>query len=166
VLKEAVIAAAGRAEVCDAVARIYADLLQEIDARRPKCSTSGRCCRFDEFGHRLYVTTMELAAFVSSPGITARRAVAGGCPFQVEGLCSVHSARPFGCRVFFCDASSEQWQYKQYERFHARLRALHDAMGVPYLYVEWRHALKELDLALPNDEQSGKISLSLPQVRL
>jgi hypothetical protein len=29
-----------------------------------------------------------------------------------------------------------------YERFHAELKRLHDATDVPYLYVEWRRALR------------------------
>src|SRR5947207_7088495 len=63
-LRQAVMTAAPRPEVRAAVADLYADLQAEIDARRPLCTASGRCCHFDAFGHRLFVTTMELAAFV------------------------------------------------------------------------------------------------------
>jgi Fe-S-cluster containining protein len=181
-LKDAVEHAAGRAEVVDAVARVYHDLQGEIDARKPVCKTSGRCCRFEEFGHRLYVTTIELAAFVHdlpgragpSPGRNARPgdgpAPPTGCPFQVEGLCTVHAIRPFGCRIFFCDASSNEWQIQQYERFHARIKRIHEEMCVPYFYVEWREALQTLGLAVrqtasgkPAAKQGG---LSLGQLRL
>jgi Fe-S-cluster containining protein len=200
-LLAAVEAAAGRPEVRDAVARVYAELQVEIDARKPKCSMSGRCCRFEEFGHRLYVTTIELAAFAhrfssspspgtpgegwgegsrrergsderastppnphpASPGVPGEeRKQTGGCPFQIEGLCSVHTVRPFGCRVFFCDETSADWQHTQYERFHAQIKRLHEELEVPYRYLEWRAALKELNLAIdpkPNP-------LSLPQLRL
>jgi hypothetical protein len=64
-----------------------------------------------------------------------------GCAFQVNGLCSVHASRPFGCRVFYCDPSAALWQQEQYEYFHAKLRRIHETMRVPYFYVEWRHAL-------------------------
>ena len=56
--------AAGRSEVRDAVVKVYEDLQREIDARRPRCDASGRCCRFEEFDHRLFVTTIELATFL------------------------------------------------------------------------------------------------------
>ena len=156
----------------EAVDRVYAELQSQIDLRRPVCVVSGRCCRFEEFGHRLYVTTLELARFMmdlkvpppqpslvrlSSPksGVPGegKSSVAatppdasrtGGCMFQLDKLCSVHAIRPFGCRIFFCDASSTEWQRSLYERLHARLRTLHDELGVPYHYVEWRHALAHI----------------------
>jgi len=152
-LRSAVYRAAGREEVRAAIQRVYSDLQTQIDARRPLCSASGRCCRFEEFGHRLYVTTLELATFMYELETRAwpdsleesRRSWDGnGCPFQVAGLCGVHAIRPFGCRIFFCDASSTQWQQEQYEQFHSRLKLLHQSLDVPYFYVEWRQALGAL----------------------
>ena len=187
-LRDAVMRAATRPEIPAAVARVYADLQREIDARRPVCDASGRCCRFEAFGHRLYVTTLELAAFMA--GLPANQpadvdADAGGCRFQIGGLCSVHPIRPFGCRVFFCDATSDDWQHAQYERFHGELKRLHASLGVPYQYVEWRAALRQLDppglpLAVGHPSQATPASpppptttraaggrvLSLPQLRL
>lgn len=142
--------AAGRPEVRQAVHRIYAEVQGQVDARRPLCVMSGRCCRFEEFGHRLYVTSLELAAFFAdlqamTPPPSSQTA-AGGCPFQVNTLCSVHLIRPFGCRMFFCDATSTEWQNQFYEQFHDRLKSLHAELGIPYRYVEWRQALAELGL--------------------
>lgn len=147
-LRQAVAAAAARSEVRAAVDALYADVAAEIDRRRPLCVISGRCCRFEEYGHRLYVTTLELAAFRSrylGEAVTAWDGT--GCPFQVNKLCGVHAIRPFGCRMFFCDATSTEWQNDAYERFHAELKSLHDRLGVPYFYLEWRGALRMLGLA-------------------
>jgi Fe-S-cluster containining protein len=73
---------------------------------------------------------------------------ATGCRFQEHNLCTVHTIRPFGCRMFFCDATSTEWQHQQYERFHADLKRLHETLSVPYFYVEWRQALRDcLDAA-------------------
>jgi Fe-S-cluster containining protein len=156
---QAVMAARGRADVRAAVEAIYAQVAAAVDASKPRCDASGRCCRFDQYGHRLYVTTMELAVFVDSlsewqarpAGESSRqgvrlhvrdaRATEEGCQYQVEGLCSVHAIRPFGCRMFYCDPSAEQWQQEQYERFHAMLKREHERLGVAYAYVEWRAAL-------------------------
>jgi len=147
--REQVWRAAGRADVREAVGRLYADVQAEIAARRPVCVASGRCCRFEEFGHRLFVTTVELAAFayelqtsVENPASSSKSWDGTGCPFQTARLCGVHAIRPFGCRMFFCDATSTEWQNETYERFHARLKDLHGELGVPYYYVEWRLALR------------------------
>ncbi len=138
-------AAAAREEVRRAVADVYSDLQSHIDSRRPVCIASGRCCRFDEFGHRLYVTTMELACFsydVEQAGNDVHaRADEGGCRFQKSKLCGVHAIRPFGCRIFFCDATSTQWQQDLYKQMHDRFRRLHYSLSVPYFYLEWRPAL-------------------------
>lgn len=158
-LCQAVLDAARRPEVRDAVLHIYADLQAEIDRRRPICALTGCCCRFEEFGHRLYLTTLELAAFLHDfPPLDRmphrlQKSIADwtgdGCPFQVRKFCGLHNIRPFGCRIFFCDATSTEWQHEQYERLHAELQHLHDALDVPYFYVEWRQALAVLNLADP-----------------
>jgi Fe-S-cluster containining protein len=144
--------AAGRDDVLAAVGALYADVQRQIDERRPRCDVSGRCCRFEQYGHRLFVTTLELAAFVHElrrlkgddppPGWDGT-----GCPFQSNKLCTVHAIRPFGCRMFFCDATSTDWQNQQYEHFHARLKRLHEELSVPYFYVEWRQGLAAVGLS-------------------
>src|SRR5688500_334921 len=129
-LRQAVVDASSRGDVRDSVLRVYGDLQKEIDARQPLCAASGRCCNFDRYGHRLYVTTMELATFVHQlaemngtiPDITDPAT----CPLQQNKLCSVHAIRPFGCRIFFCDPAATEWQNDQYEQFHARLKRLQD----------------------------------------
>jgi hypothetical protein len=137
--------AAARAEVRDVVANVYRALAEQVELRRPLCVTSGRCCRFEEFGHRLFVTTMELAAFAAAGGLGDQPPQSNGsCPFQRDRLCTVHAIRPFGCRVFFCDETSTDWQRRQYETFHAELKRLHERLKVPYFYVEWRDALRAL----------------------
>jgi hypothetical protein len=152
-LRDAVRAAADRARVRQVVEEVYRDLAAEVEKRRPVCVISGRCCRFEEYGHRLFVTTIELAAFVHGfGGFPKSKALAqsiekwdgSGCPFQVAKLCGIHALRPFGCRVFFCDATSTVWQQEVYEAFHSRLKRLHEELDVPYFYVEWRQALQAL----------------------
>ena len=174
-VRNAVIEASRRDDVRRTVETVYSTLADEIAIRRPICKTSGRCCRFEEFGHRLYVTTIEMAKFYAdiqdlrrgaaiakserraeSPGhsltLLSHHSAAinssegGGCPFQIDGLCGVHSARPFGCRIFFCDETSTIWQQELYERLHGRLRQLHESLNVPYFYLEWRFALGALGL--------------------
>jgi Fe-S-cluster containining protein len=138
-------------EVHTAIRALYQSLQSQIDIRRPLCQTSGRCCRFDEFGHRLYVTTAEMATFLQDIPPTPKApsnplAVLPSCRYQLDGLCSVHAIRPFGCRIFFCDASSTDWQHEQYEIFHNRLKLLHQDFRIEYFYIEWREALAAVGL--------------------
>lgn len=144
-IRQSVHEAARRPEVVEAVHSVYAALQSAIDVRRPRCEMSGRCCHFESYGHRLYVSTMELAAFVATTK-AAPEANCQSCPFQRGKICSVHETRPFGCRIFFCDPTAEQWQREQYEQFHADLKRLHERLNVPYHYLEWRSALSELGL--------------------
>lgn len=128
---------------------VYAMVADQIEARGPACWASGRCCNFDAAGHRLYVTGLEAAYTIArlppdqalaEPALAA--AVArGGCPFQQANLCGVHSIKPMGCRVYFCDESAQQWQHDVSERAMAMIRSIHDQHGVEYVYAEWRALL-------------------------
>lgn len=83
-------------------------------------------------------TTSELAL----PALEA--AVArGGCPFQAANLCAIHTIKPLGCRLFFCDRSATDWQRELHERLLRRVRDVHDEYGTPYAYGEWRAMLRE-----------------------
>lgn len=165
-LDQAVRLARGNGRAAGVLEAVYRQLQQAIEDRKPVCSASGRCCRFEEFGHRLYVTPLELGVFLDrleqeagGPGhppagaksgqvislsVLKNRPDGGGCRFQEGGLCTVHAIRPFGCRIFFCDPSAELWQQEQYERFHQQIKLAHAELGIPYLYVEWRLALASL----------------------
>jgi Fe-S-cluster containining protein len=154
-LRDAVRQSSARDEVRLAIDCVYEQLQDAIDLRGPRCDASGRCCRFEEFGHRLFVTTMELATFVAKAPAVPGAWGGSGCPFQSNRLCDVHTIRPFGCRIFFCDPTAGEWQTQQYERFHSQLRRLHVKLAVPYFYVEWRQALGALRLVNPGLSQSS-----------
>jgi Fe-S-cluster containining protein len=152
-------------EAVNAVAELYHELDADIAARKPICTMSGRCCKFESWGHRLYVTALELGYFEhlqnqaeqndsERPSKSVRFPLplyAGngnfspGCPWQVEGLCTARQSRPLGCRIYFCDSSSTVWQQDIYEKYHRRLGELHRQFEIPYEYLEWREALAVLD---------------------
>ncbi len=140
--------AAGDAETDRALRAIYDELQREITERKPVCEMSGSCCRFNTYDHLLYVTGLEIAWMVRQLDGPARRRLAladlpgmDGCPFQVDRLCSVHALRPLGCRVYFCDPTAQIWHVHQYETMLKRLRALHERLDLPYLYIEYREIL-------------------------
>lgn len=145
---------AGEPSVDRALRDIHLQVAESTRAARPLCVASGRCCRFEAFGHRLYVTALEAAWVMArlngelGRSLTRRqvlRAVEEGtCPFLDEGLCTVHAIRPFACRTFFCDPRAQAWQQELHERCHAAVRALHDQLEIPYRYAEWRTTLELL----------------------
>ena len=65
------------------------------------------------------------------------------CPWQIDNLCTVHTFRPVGCRVYFCGGMAPEKQNDLTEQFLNRLRALHDTLGVVYHYGDWIDWLKK-----------------------
>lgn len=146
-LRQAVERAASIPELATRVQQLYNEIQQQVNLQSPRCDRSGRCCRFEQYGHRLFVTTVELAVFynhVKNGHVPTPDVIAEGCPYQINRLCTVHEYRPFGCRIFFCDPSVSEWQQEQYEHFHLQLRQMHTDLDIPYRYVEWRQALRAL----------------------
>ena len=161
-IHETWLAAVRTAGVRTAIEDIYADISRAIAERAPRCDASGRCCHFEAWGHRLYVTGLEAAYLIahlpehraaqpsasertqprtlSLPQVHAAK-VRGDCPFLDGTLCTVHEIKPVGCRVYYCEPGTEGWQQDLTETMLARLRTLHDGAGVAYRYGEWREML-------------------------
>lgn len=146
-LAAAWVGAIARDEIARSLESIFARAASEIESRGPACWASGRCCNFERTGHRLYVTGLETAYALAraSRGVTradidAARA-RGGCPFQEHNLCGIHTIKPLGCRVYFCDRSAQSWQQDLCERLLADIRSLHEAHQIEYRYGEWRAML-------------------------
>ena len=134
-------------------------LLEHIDQQVAlsgfTCQQSGRCCKFESFGHRLYMSGLEIAAFKLRAGNPVKASQTesiplpqfdpkqDGCPYQIDGLCSVHQVRSFACRVFFCQEGSDDWQSQQYEAFQEKIKKLHEENNIPYRYMEWRQGLTD-----------------------
>lgn len=150
--------AAASPEVDGALRDIYLEVDAAVRRRGPRCETSGRCCKFNTHDHLLYVTGLEIAWFLRQAKaqkapvdadygaqiralrlpVLSPRQLPDSCAWQVDGLCSAHGFRPLGCRVYFCEKGTEGWQQDTYETFQLRLRNLHDLLGLPYAYLEWR----------------------------
>lgn len=148
--------AIARDEIARALEAIYARAAREIETRGPACWASGRCCNFERTGHRLYVTGLEAAyAIVRSARPVTRGEIEaararGGCPFQDRHLCGIHTIKPLGCRVYFCDRTAQAWQQDLSERLLADIRALHESHQIEYRYGEWR-AMLEMFAPPPTD---------------
>lgn len=139
--------AVGLARARPAMLRELAGLYHQADAELAgagqPCRRCGRCCNFAHYGHRLYVTTAELALLMRSAPPNPSAAGDGRCPFQHHDECIARAHRTLGCRVFSC-RGDRGTANDLYERCHARIRALHQSHRIPYIYAELTGAITAL----------------------
>lgn len=145
-LTDAIVQNGRPADLAVRMKQFYAEVDAAVARHRPTCWNRGACCKFDSFGHHLFVTSAELAYFLigrrddwRSP--TDERA----CPYQVDGLCTAREHRPLGCRIFFCDPAAQAWQPEEYERHLATLKDMGREFGLEYRYQDWLSALASVD---------------------
>jgi Fe-S-cluster containining protein len=115
---------------------LYADLATAIAAHAPVCQVSGRCCRFVEYDHTLFVSSLEVAWLLATGPAPVRPLDSGQtCPWQdAQGRCTARDARPLGCRLYYCDPSFETAMQELAESFIRRLKRLHAEYGQPWDY--------------------------------
>jgi hypothetical protein len=132
-------------DVRDPLAVIYKELDAAVAEAGPACALSGRCCRFEEYGHTLFLSAPE-AALLLADAPPASRPLDDGqtCPWQdAAGRCTAREARPLGCRVYFCDPDYEGRAPDLSERFLSRLKALIADRGWPWGYAPLHRHLHE-----------------------
>lgn len=114
---------------------IYREVAAEVESFSPACVASGRCCRFKEYGHDLFVTDLELDELFRLHGPPAE-VPSDRCPYQIGLLCGARMGRPLACRLFFCDPRWQERMGALAERLHGRLKELHQRHQVRYRYGE------------------------------
>jgi len=147
----------GRAGVVAALPQLYADLDAEIHKSQPVCELSGRCCRFEEYGHTLFVSDPEVALLLSVPYPAGGEIGPAGCPYQVGNICTARERRPLGCRVYYCDPQWEGRGEELSELYIKRLKDLHDFHETDWDYRPLHRQLQRHDLGKYSDsaEDSG-----------
>ena len=123
------------AELRRLVLEIYRDADADVKAAGPVCIASGRCCRFKEYGHTLFISNLEAGVLLADAPPYSAPVSPDFCPFQQGNLCTAREPRPLGCRVYYCDPSYQQTGNDITEKHLRRLKALADEHG-----VEWRYA--------------------------
>ncbi len=114
------------AQIRDELRALYRELDQAVSLAGPVCQLSGRCCRFKEYDHTLYLSAPEALLLVADAPQPARGLDDGEtCPWQdAAGRCTARDARPIGCRVFFCDPAFATAAPELSEAFLGRLKQL------------------------------------------
>lgn len=142
------------------VQEIYQALDAEVDRLAPVCAISGRCCRFKEYDHTLFLSAPEFAILVADAPTPVRPLDDGAtCPWQDErGRCTARDARPLGCRVYFCDPNYAPHGPDLAEASIARLKALVVAQNLPWEYAPLhRHLHQALDDGIYPGSPAGKV---------
>lgn len=126
---------------------LYEALDADVAAAAPACALSGRCCRFAEYDHTLFLTAAEAALLLDEAPPPARPLDDGRtCPWQDHaGRCTARRARPVGCRIFFCDPAYQPAMPELAEDHLDRLKALLRRLDQPWDYAPLHHHLRRAE---------------------
>src|SRR5579859_5300458 len=115
------------------------DLYQEVDLAvadaGPVCVASGKCCRFKEYGHTLFLSNLEAEVLLADAPPYTQPVSADFCPFQEGNFCTARDPRPLGCRIYFCDPAYQETSLRLSEEAIGKLKRLAESNG-----LEWRYA--------------------------
>jgi hypothetical protein len=125
------------------VRAIYAAADAAVAAAGQRCDASGRCCRFKEYGHTLFVSQLEADLLLDAAPPFEGPVTGEFCPFQVNNLCTAREPRPLGCRVYFCDSSYQETGRQISETYLRQLKDLADELGVGWRYAPLQVFLNE-----------------------
>jgi hypothetical protein len=128
-------------ECRQAVLKLYAEVDATVAAAGPVCIASGRCCRFKEYGHTLFVSNFEAEVLLASAPPYELPVSADFCPFQKENLCTAREPRPLGCRIYYCDPGYQETANRITEDALAQLKRLADEHCVEWRYAPLHHFL-------------------------
>src|SRR5262245_44665503 len=117
------------------VLEIYRQADREVAAAGPVCLASGRCCRFKEHGHTLFISNLEAEVLLESAPAYDSPVTPDFCPFQKENICTAREPRPLGCRVYYCDPAYQETGKEITEKYLRKLKDLADERG-----LEWGYA--------------------------
>jgi Fe-S-cluster containining protein len=123
------------------VLEIYAEADREVAAAGPVCVASGRCCRFKEQGHVLYLSSVEAEVLLASAPPYEKPVSPDFCPFQQENLCTAREPRPLGCRVYYCDPGYQETGNQISEKYLQKLKALSLELEIDWQYAPLHHFL-------------------------
>jgi Fe-S-cluster containining protein len=135
-------------ELRQAVLELYREVDREVAAAGPVCIASGRCCRFKEHGHTLFLSHLEARVLLDdAPAYDSASVTPDFCPFQKGNLCTAREPRPLGCRVYYCDPNYQEKATAITEKYLRRLKELAEEHSAGWYYAPLHVFLKEPDNA-------------------
>ena len=105
------------------------------------CSQCGKCCDFESYDHRLFVTTPEIIYLTEHLGKENIKPMpTGRCPYNIENKCTIHKLRFAGCRIFNCKAD-EDTQSQLSESTIKKFKEICNNSNTGYKYTDLQTAL-------------------------
>lgn len=123
------------------VLELYRAVDREVAAAGPVCVASGKCCRFKEYGHTLFVSELEADVLLAAAPPFDTPVSADFCPFQKDNLCTAREPRPLGCRVYYCDPNYQETGNRITETFLHRLKQMSADNNLQWNYAPLHHFL-------------------------
>jgi len=128
----------------DRVRNIYREIdeaLENSPQLTGRCSACGKCCNFESYDHRLYVTPPELEYLAYHIGRENIKPMTDGiCPYNVNGKCTVYEYRFASCRIFCCTGDKD-FQRQLTESTLTDLKKLCLKFEMPYSYRQLSEVL-------------------------
>ena len=147
------------AELRERLRAVYAAVDAVVADASPRCDASGRCCRFTEYGHSLFISEFEAEILLEAGLPFAKPVTRDGCPFQIDNRCTARENRPLGCRIYFCDPNFQEQQGPLTEAALAKMKSLADEFGTGWRYAPLHVFLNEAEP--PAAPPSSRVPLPL-----
>ena len=130
-------------KIAGAMEQVYGWVDSQMTQVADRCDGCGKCCDFEAFGHRLFVTSPEMIHFAErlSPE-RVRPMAAGRCPYNIDGKCSVYDHRFAGCRIFSCKDDSD-FQSQLTEKALEKFKSICERLDIAYKYTGLKTALNQ-----------------------
>jgi hypothetical protein len=132
-------------EIGRKVLELYAEVDREVAAAGPICIASGKCCRFKEHGHTLFLSSLEADVLLNAAPAYEIPVSTDFCPFQQGSLCTAREPRPLGCRIYFCDPAYQTRSHEITEKYLGRLKELAREHEVDWRYAPLHTFLNQAD---------------------
>lgn len=127
------------------VLALYEDVDRDVAAAGPVCVASGRCCRFKEYGHTLFLSGLEADVLLADAPSFERPVSSDFCPFRDGNLCTAREPRPLACRIYHCDPRYQDTGNELSEKYLRRLKDLADEHGLAWTYAPLHHFLNAVE---------------------
>jgi hypothetical protein len=137
-------------QLIEKIAEVYNWLNSQIENHKDlagRCCACGKCCDFEGFDHKLFITPPELIFLkmsLHSENLKPMRT--GQCPYNVRGKCSVYERRFSGCRIFSCKGDLD-FQSELSEKALKKFKVICEQFQIPYRYIDLAAALNGSSVA-------------------
>ena len=126
---------------CAAIQQIYDFIDSQAATLENSCTACGKCCDFENYDHKLFVTSPELIYFADRIAPEKIKTMQNGiCPYNENKKCTVYQNRFAGCRIFSCKADKD-FQSTLTEKALSKLKSVCKDFQIPYRYLDLKTAL-------------------------